>query len=771
MAEKSTMAPLDTTLDGIDEEAIDAFLAREDDLSGQLPARSDAWSDADESEASLDQLTGMARERSLATPLKVAAASSEEKPEAVGEEQPARPTVADARSSPPKVVIPKGALRIAVTKDRMRARLKIRPTKAGDLTYAAALAGLKKGGIVDGISEDAVIELVEEAKGSSSAEVCAVVAEGASPVPGRNAAVTYPALEGDDGGSKAARLVATTQRLGQVLEGGDWGQIDAQCAGLPQVKAGEVAAELRSAVPGSPGRDVCGRELPMEAVAEDLPSPGPGVEAREEGAQFVATTFGYLCSDGESVWLESPVRIDPDGLRVEVLALMPCNGPLSTEQVLARMEEQGVVDLPEAKALTAQLDVEEPGAVTACEASPPTEGSDAEVNLQVATGDKAGKLREDGTIDLKERSFATNVVREAYLAVKRLAVEGAAGTNVIGEAIPPRPVQDVPLNPGEAVEVVEKAGELRFYSTREGCVYLEDGVLSVRPEVQVSGDVDYDSGNIECRGDVTVKGAVRGGFAVKATGDVLIGEGVENGARVQAGGSIVVSKGISGENTRVSAGEAIATQFVQGAALQCGADVEVGSYAYNAVLRSGGTITVYGKGERGGVVGGRMVGRDGIVASQAGSEFGAATQLVAGVDESAIRSQQRVEQGLQFCQTTAAKIAKALKVDPAAEDQDIRKAARQVPKARRPKARELGGKLRKLQETSARLEGERERLQSQAEELARSGRIRVDGVTFHKVELFIGKAHRRVKETLKGTVYYLSEEDQIEARPVQAGEG
>ena len=459
----------------------------------------------------------------------------------------------------------------------------------------------------------------------------------------------------------------------------------------------------------------------------------------------------------------SPVWVAPDEMVVYVLDLRPPNGPLPAEAILAQMKTMGIIALPDAAWLTDQLGASEdwPKAVLAGAGTQPQPGQDAQVEMQVAVGSRAGKVLEDGSIDFRERNFAANVEEGTLLATKRAATSGHPGMTVLGKDVPVAAGKGEKLEAGKGVQAAEEEeGELRFYAQAEGCVHSQAGVLEVKPELQVSGDVDYETGNIDFKGDLTIAGTVRGGFAVKATGDIVIGGGVENRATVSGGGTVTVSKGIFGEKARVVALSGIRAQFVQDASLLCRGDVEVGSYVYNASVRCGGQVTVHGRGEKGGIVGGEVCAKVSIKAALAGSEYGTETRLIAGVDIELAKSVQKAAQGLAFCRSNVQKLMGMLKVS-STDRQAIGQALSQLPSSQRNQMRVVARKLEELGGMAGKLEAERERLEGQQAAQAKAAHVRVEGAVYHKVDVFIGQASRRVTDAVKGVSFRLAENGQI----------
>ncbi len=75
----------------------------------------------------------------------------------------------------------------------------------------------------------------------------------------------------------------------------------------------------------------------------------------------------------------------------------------------------------------------------------------------------------------------------------------------------------------------------------------------------------------------------------------------------------------------------------------------------------------------------------------------------------------------------------------------------------------LARKLEELVQMEKKLQEEQVNLVAQQQALAREAQIRVGGTMFHKVDLFIGKAHRKIGDPLKGAAFRLSKAGEVEA--------
>lgn len=657
--------------------------------------------------------------------------------------------------------IPPGALKISVSEDRMQAYLAVRPARVRHLMFKDVMEVLQRAKIKEGVEEDAIMELVDGVATSEEAELALLVAKGTLPVPGTDAECTIPALSAPEG---LALIVPAGCRLLTLRSSGQVRDVDKGCAGLPLLQAGEVAVQIRPAVPGREGRDVFGQNVPVAPVREDVPVHGSGLEMSKEGTAYVAQQFGYLVCDEEAFSIVSPIAISSDELSAYVLALSPPNRALEASPLCRIMRDMGIARIP-AEAVFAKHLAQygnRCGALLVARGKAPENGRDGQIKLAVDTASHAGRMLEDGSIDFKERNFAASVEPGALIAEKWPAVPGIPGQNVYGKELPAPPVQEAGLEAGPGVEMVKEDGRYCFKAQIEGCVYHLKGALEVRQEVRIAGNVDYATGNLDVPGDLWVMGNVCGGFSAKAKGNIAIGGGVESGAQVMASGSVTVGGGIFGERTRVVALGKIQSKFVQDASLLGRGDIEIGCYIYNASVRSGSCVIIHGLGDRGGIVGGEVCAKTRIRSTSVGSEFGTPTRLLTGVDVELSRSLQKVDQGLNFCRTNMRALMSALKIS-TPDSKAIGQAMANVPGSQRKEMIALARKLEELTPMEKKLDAERRELMKKQIELAKVAEIYVGGTIFHKVDLFFGRTTRRIDDPIQNVGFRLSKNMDIES--------
>ena len=681
-----------------------------------------------------------------------------------------------------------GWLQVTITADGMEASLQSL-TAPADLSVEGFCRELAdRFGVVAGIDEAAVANLIRRAQRQGQIHGPVVLARGRPPVPGEDGFIRYlfvPDAEAEDeprlpfadlaqalseaqldevlGQNVHARMVTPGQRIAERVPPGQ------TCLVAP----GTPLAERRPASAGVPGIDVLGQEVLI-----------PGREAHLEAADNVcveadvyrADVYGYVCLlDGELSVLP-PVWVAPDRMTAHfvhfpqaIAATDPTATPkpawiaqaLETAGVCRGILEDAVADL-----CTDVITPRQRTAAILAEGQPPRPGRDAHIEFTMDYEKRAGRIRDDGSIDLRERNSVVAVAQGQLLGQLAPPSPGEPGFDVTGAELAAEDGRELEFGAGDNVRQAEEGGHLRFYAEIDGAVYLEGDTVRVHPVVSISGDVDYDSGNIEVEGDVAIGGDVRSGFSVRAGGSVSIAGVIESGATVNARADVIAAKGIVGDTTRVISLGSVETRYVQNASVLAGGDITVGSYVFSGSLRAGGRIVVHSAGgERGGsIVGGEALATGGIQAVRVGSPDTDRTVVGIGAPPEVNARLTQLRQTLETTETEIRRLCQAhgLEIpEPGSETQ----AAAALSRSRRADARALAATLEELGKSHAASAREQAQLEAQVDEALRRGHIEVLDTVYADVHLRFGRRTSAVAENLGAAEFYLTEKG-IRWRPL-----
>jgi hypothetical protein len=232
---------------------------------------------------------------------------------------------------------------------------------------------------------------------------------------------------------------------------------------------------------------------------------------------------------------------------------------------------------------------------------------------------------EAARIDFRELSLFTLVKKGDILATLVPKQEGAMGKTVRGaavafrkEAVPyPKPGRNTQWDEGNVIAQCDG----KFQASPDS--FWVDEVLDVQ------GDLDLRTGNIDFPGDVVIMGELRDGFVVKA-GKSILCMGAIGAARVECKGDLVTRSGVLGKEKAVlRVGGAMEAKFMEGCTLTAVGPVRVQTSVMNATISTRDRLDM---GDRGIIIGGVVKAANGVSAAQIGSERGPRTEIHCGLD-------------------------------------------------------------------------------------------------------------------------------------------
>lgn len=263
----------------------------------------------------------------------------------------------------------------------------------------------------------------------------------------------------------------------------------------------------------------------------------------------------------------------------------------------------------------------------------PQKGKDAEIEYKFET-DISPKfyIDEMGRVDYKTIiNSVKNVDMGAVVAVIIPQENGIDGKNILGEVIKSEHGEEKKFIKGD--NVIEGMNSNELISMIAGRVTLKKNEINVYPVLEIFGDVDLKSGNIDFLGVVIIKGNVRDGFKVNAKGDIIV-EGLVEDAIVTSGGDIFIKSGIVGKeggNGIVKAEGSVNTKFIQNMKVTAKKNIEVLEHILSSFIEADeGVFALNGKGK---IIGGKIIAGKKIAAREAGNMYGVKTEIEIGITE------------------------------------------------------------------------------------------------------------------------------------------
>lgn len=628
--------------------------------------------------------------------------------------------------------------------------------------------------IKHGLQGEVIAEIAEKAKEDVEATVQGnyIVAQGDAPEAGVDGRIEYDFL-GEETGTillyKQIKDAFAEQTVEDVLA-----KSTTSILAMP----GQDLAHIIPATPGTPGRDVYGNALEKPGTDKTLEA---GSHVTQTDERFAANQMGYVCLMQDKLSIIPPIWLAPDNMRAYFIHFpMDVRPPeIKAEILQGLLNELGI----QSGFVTKTMDLitskpaprKQPKARLIARGTAPIHGEDAHIDLGFNPEKMAGKINPDGSIDLRERNSVIAVTEGQLLGNLVQATKGQAGIDVLGNALPANDGDDsLTFTPGENVRA-DGNPPTEFYALTSGNVHVSKGTIEVKQVFVVSGDVNYEIGNIDTPHDVQVNGDVGPGFTITAGGSITIGGNVESGATLSAQGDIIVSRGIIGGNTNVRAAGTISqgciqAQYILNAAVVAKGDIEIGSYSFNSTVRSNSSITIHpGGGERGGsVVGGEVMAAERITCQNAGSATNAGTFVNINPDPEVATRIRELDETIEFCDTNAIRLLRTLGLK-RARSQYIKTLLRQAPESKKKVLKEIVKKLFALLELRDKSNQEKEELKKVLDASLESAEIVVTGKAFAGIRLAIGEGEDTLTADHVGFCFRLDEEGDIEAKPITSG--
>lgn len=234
-----------------------------------------------------------------------------------------------------------------------------------------------------------------------------------------------------------------------------------------------------------------------------------------------------------------------------------------------------------------------------------------------------GRVREDGSIDFQDRGDVPYVAEGTLLVRKTPPKTGKPGIDIFGNEIPVKEPLDPAFLTGNGTRL-SKDG-LEIYAQTGGQPHLDAmGTVTVNQELDIKGDVGFETGNINFNGNVMIRGIVKPGFKVKAVS--LTANEIEGGI-IELTGDLNVSSGII--DARIITVGNIHTRFIHNSRVAGFGDFHVQREIMDSrVVLSGGCIVPGGH-----IIASEIAAKKGIDAGSVGNISSRPSQLRVGVDD------------------------------------------------------------------------------------------------------------------------------------------
>lgn len=375
--------------------------------------------------------------------------------------------------------------------------------------------------------------------------------------------------------------------------------------------------------------------LPYQKIEE-----GGNVTYSEQSLEFYSSCYGVVHLERGRISVKIPIIYDKNKIKGVLFIFADPNGKIPTIEDLrsvaikldikhTRTDEELMGEL--AKIDANRLKEQQVGApLLFAQGFQPQDGWNRYYILQVDTKVKSGKLREDGSIDYKERDFIHQINKGEPIAKEVPAKEVKHGMDIFGKEIKGRKIPHPEYRLGDNI-AQNPQDPLLHVAAINGRVVVNPPNVYVHDQVYIAGDVDYSTGNIDFSGNIEIQGSVMGGFHVKAGGNIFIHENIEGGS-VDSRGNLTVKGGIKGgEETQVYVKGQIQAHHLQNCFIRAEGNVTIEESIVNCDIMTRGAVQLQND-KQGKILGGSVIGKHGIKAAIVGSSAGTDTFLGARMD-------------------------------------------------------------------------------------------------------------------------------------------
>ncbi len=237
------------------------------------------------------------------------------------------------------------------------------------------------------------------------------------------------------------------------------------------------------------------------------------------------------------------------------------------------------------------------------------------------------KQNEDGSVDYKDVCIYETVQKDQKVCVYHKFTGGTAGYSVTGQILMPKKGRDLPPIKGANLRMSEDGME--YFSNIEGKIEYKNGRIEISNVLEIQGDVDLTTGNIDYRGDVVIKGAVRSGMSVKVGGTLTV-NGIVEGADLSSEKGILLRSGVVGGNDcHITCEGDVVGKFIESARVFAKGQIKC-NYLLNSDVTGRAGVVVEGR--KACIIGGRTRSFTFVKTNNLGNDADVPTWVHVGVD-------------------------------------------------------------------------------------------------------------------------------------------
>ncbi len=286
--------------------------------------------------------------------------------------------------------------------------------------------------------------------------------------------------------------------------------------------------------------------------------------------------------------------------------------------------------------------------IMAAEGTPAKNGDNAYIEYKFSTGDEGEEhskynTREDGSVDFKELNTIQNVFENDVLAIMHPATKGQVGHTILGERLDA--TDGTPMEWNIGPNVILSADKTQALASQAGQVYIKSKQICVDPALELPGDVDLSTGNIDFVGNIIIKGGISDGFSVLSGGNVEV-FGHIGRCYLYAEGNIIAHQGIQGKDeAQIECKGDLFANFIERSLVNVGGNLVVTKSLLHSKAISGKSIYVIDE-KKSIIAGGDIKAQNEIVSAQIGAESYIETNIEIGYSKPLIQKNATLQKNI-----------------------------------------------------------------------------------------------------------------------------
>ena len=206
-------------------------------------------------------------------------------------------------------------------------------------------------------------------------------------------------------------------------------------------------------------------------------------------------------------------------------------------------------------------------------------------------------------------------------------VSGNDGVDVFGKPISRKLAKEAKITLGK--NLIQK--DDLIITTSCGRLFCENGKAWIIPVLDIPGNVDFSTGNIDFPGEVIIAKNVLDLFKVRSKATISV-HGLVEAAEIHAGQDLHVTGGVAGKKIykgKIYAANDIHTKYIINSHVRAGGNIFVQKEVVNCDVACEGALTI----EHGPFVGGLTIATGGVKVKDLGSDGEVKTHLEVGITE------------------------------------------------------------------------------------------------------------------------------------------